>query len=90
MDEILRGLDFAFAYIDDVLIASSSMEEHLDHLEKVLKRFAEFRLTVNMDKCEFAVASTTFLGHHVSAEGMKPIPDNVKAIADYKVPESIT
>ena len=66
------------------------MEEHLDHLEKVLKRFAEFHLTVNMDKCDFAVASTTFLGHQMSAEGIQPIPDNVNAIADYKLPESIT
>ena len=90
MDEILRGLDFAFAYIDDVLIASSSMEEHLDHLEKVLKRFHEFHLTMNTDKCEFAVSTTTFLGHRVSPEGIQPLPDNIKAIADYKAPESIT
>ena len=41
MDEIPRS-GFAFAYIDDVIIASPSMEEHLDYLEKVLKRFVEF------------------------------------------------
>ena len=90
MNEILRGLDFAFAYIDDVLIASSSMEEHLDHLEKVLNRFHEFHLTMNTDKCEFAVSTTTFLGHRVSPEGIQPLPDNIKAIAYYKAPESIT
>ena len=42
MDEILRGLDFAFAYIDDVLVASKDVVEHKQHLREVFRRLDEY------------------------------------------------
>lgn len=86
MNEVLDGLDFAHAYIDDICIASSSMEEHLQHLRIVFERLRKFNLTVNFDKCDLAKASVTFLGHHVSAAGVAPLPKKVEEIKNYDRP----
>ncbi len=47
MDQVLRGLPFAYGYIDDVLIASANPEEHIQHLKAVLERFASYGVVVN-------------------------------------------
>ncbi len=52
MDEVLAGLDFAFCYLDHIPKASSSNEEHLQHLQLVLQRQRQYRLVLNMKKCE--------------------------------------
>src|SRR5678815_2675180 len=75
LDSVLRGLPFVFAYIDDLLIASASPEEHTSHLRQVFSRLSEFGLCVNSSKCEFGVSSLTFLGHTISAEGIRPLED---------------
>ena len=51
MDEVLRGLDFVYCYIDDLLIASSSPEEHLEHLRMVLKYLEEHGILINVILC---------------------------------------
>ena len=53
MDSMLRGLSFASAYIDDIMVASKTFEEHLQHLEAVFKRLRECRLKVKTRKCQF-------------------------------------
>ena len=62
MDEVLRGLTLAYAYIDDVLIASSTTTEHRDHLRQVFQRFEEHHVIINPAKCEFGVPTLHFLG----------------------------
>ena len=89
IDQVLRGLPFVFAYIDDLLVASSSREEHYSHLKELFQRLDEFGLVVNPDKCTFGVESVEFLGHHVSAKGVSPLPEKVNAIVDFPVPTSI-
>lgn len=54
IDEVLRGLHFTFAYLNDVLIASRNIEEHTDHVEQVFRRLKHFGLKINPAKCEFA------------------------------------
>jgi hypothetical protein len=82
MDEVLSGLDFAFCYLDDILIGSSSTEEHMQHLHLVLQRLQEYGLVLNMEKCELARQEINFLGHHITAEGALPILRHVQAIQD--------
>ena len=65
IDEVLRGLPFAFAYIDHVLIASCDIKEHQDHLLQVFERLTHFGLKINLSKCEFAVSPLNFLGHMI-------------------------
>ena len=71
MDTVCRD-PFTFINLDDLLIASTHLNTHLHHLRLVLERLQEAGLIVNMDKCEFGVSETTFLGHHVSADGIPP------------------
>ena len=67
IDQVLRDLPFCYAYIDDILIASSSPEEHQQHLISVFERCKEFGVIINPSKCEFGVNHLTFLGHFVTA-----------------------
>ena len=55
MDQVLRGLDFCYVYIDDVLIASHTPEEHKAHLRLVLQCFDQYSILVNPAKCVFGV-----------------------------------
>ena len=89
MDEVLRGLDFAYWYMDDILIASSSKEEHLKHLRLVLSRLAEYGLTINVGKCKFGQSELNFLGHRISKDGIVPLGEKVEAIKSYPVPNSV-
>ncbi|GBO13151.1 Transposon Ty3-I Gag-Pol polyprotein, partial [Araneus ventricosus] len=89
MDNALQGLDFCFVYIDDLLIASSSLEEHLDHLKQVFDRLRKFGLVLNRDKCVFAVENLSFLGHKIDKYGITPLPEKVEAISNFPRPKTI-
>lgn len=53
LDQVLQGLDFAYAYIDDILVASASEQEHLIHLQTVLERLDQYGVIINPTKCVF-------------------------------------
>ncbi|GBM27214.1 Transposon Ty3-G Gag-Pol polyprotein, partial [Araneus ventricosus] len=89
MDNALQGLDFCFVYIDDLLIASSSLEEHLDHLKQVFDRLRKFGLVLNRDKCVFAVENLSFLGHKIDKYGITPLPEKVEAISNFPQPKTV-
>lgn len=88
MDEVLRGLPFVFVYLDDILIASKSVDEHRSHLLEVFERIKKFGLIVNLKKSEFGLDSIDFLGHHVSSDGIKPRKAKVEAIVKYPLPKN--
>ena len=89
MDEVTRGLPFVYVYLDDLLVASTSEEEHLIHLRLLFNRLAEYGVVVNPSKCQFGVSTLTFLGHGVDQYGIRPLADKVKSIRDFPVPESL-
>lgn len=86
MDSVLRGLPFVFVYLDDILVASSSLEEHHAHLREVFRRLDAHGLIVNPAKCQFGLPVIDFLGHRISASGAVPLPAKVQAIADFPRP----
>ena len=63
MDQVLRGSPFAYTYVDDVLIASSSPEEHLKHLRIVFERLAAHGIVINPNKCLFGVTELSGTPH---------------------------
>ena len=89
MDQVFNGLHFAFVYIDDVLVASRSREEHREHLKTVLGRLSSAGLVLNVAKCSFAQSEVEFLGHHVSCKGVRPLADKVRALKEHNRPATI-
>jgi hypothetical protein len=61
MDDTLRGLDFCFAYLDDILVFSLSLEEHEQHLGALFKRFQRYGIIIKPAKCAFRAPELTFL-----------------------------
>ena len=90
IDTVLRGLDFCYANIDDLLIASTSPEEHIHHLRLIFERLRDHGIVINPQKCHFGEVSLDFLGHHVDSHGIYPLPDKVQAIRDFPPPTSQT
>ena len=86
IDEVLRDLHFSYAYIDDVLIASSTPEEHKQHLKLVFDRLRQFGVIVNPTKCELGVSELSFLGHSLNSQGIYPLQDKVKVIQEFPQP----
>nr|VZI09766.1 unnamed protein product [Spirometra erinaceieuropaei] len=89
IDQVLRGLDFVYAYIDDLLVASSDAAEHEIHLRQLFERLDPFGVVTNAAKCEFGVPSLIFLGHEVNSDGIKSVPEKVSAISAFPVPTTI-
>lgn len=86
MDEVLRNLEFCYVYIDDILIASTTEEEHLRHVGEVFGRLREYGVVINSAKCVFGKSQVTFLGHSVSSSGTRPLPEKVEAIRRFPQP----
>ena len=88
MDGIFRQLDFAFVYLDDILIASSSDDEHFDHLRQVFDLLSANGLVINKFKCVFGVTELDYLGHKVTIKGIQPLPDRIKSIQNFPIPQN--
>jgi hypothetical protein len=82
MDDTLRELDFCFAYLDDILIFSRSLEEHVQHLRTLFDRIQKCGILMNSAKCVFKASAITFLGYKVSAEGFRPLKERVAKLQD--------
>ena len=76
------NLTYALIYLDDVIVFSQTEEEHLHRLRVVFARFLEHGLKLKPSKCHFLQDEITFLGHEISADGMKPGTANLKAKAE--------
>jgi hypothetical protein len=79
----------ALVYLDDVLIFSKTAEEHERHVRDVLRRLEQAQLIVNLKKCHFYRESLEFLGFRVSAEGILPSSEKVRAVQDWPVPKNV-
>ena len=89
MDNVIRGLEFVFVYIDDILVSSTDETEHLTHLHTLFQCLRENGLVVNLAKCEFGVNEINFLAHDISQNGIAPSQDNVHAIVNFPPPSTV-
>ena len=87
--EVLRGLDFVFPFIDDLLLASENETQHREHLHVVLKRLEQNGITINPAKCNLGQSEVQFLGYTVSTKGIKPPQHKIEAITNYPKPTTI-
>lgn len=88
MDGILRDLEFCYVYIDDILVASKSEDEHEKHLRQLFQRLQDNGIVINPVKCKFGASRIAFLGYMISGEGTTPLPDKVVTIQDLPLPET--
>ena len=89
IEGVLRGIPKVAVYIDDILITGDSEEEHLQNLEAVLSRLEEEGLRLKKEKCEFMLPKIEYLGHVISAEGLHPAKDKIRAILEAPAPSSV-
>ena len=89
MDEVLGDLPHTFVYVDDLLVASPDAVSHRQHLREVLMRLRDAGLVINPKKCVFGVNKVEFLGHEVSADGIRPLESRVKAVQDFPPPRDV-
>lgn len=90
MNEILR--DFinktCVVYLDDVLIFSTSIQEHIKSISDIFKVLEENKLKIQIDKCNFMQKETNFLGHIITKEGLKPNPEKINIIEKIQLPKT--
>ncbi len=95
MQRVLMGLnpedgpDFVSVYIDDILVFSRTISEHLRHLQLVLERLKEAGLKLKPTKCHFIREEVEYLGHIITPQGLKPNPKLVAAVQEYPAPKNI-
>ena len=80
---------FVMVYLDDILIFSKNETEYAVHLRAVLDILRSAQLTVALWKCKFFQSEVMFLGHIVSAEGVKMDPAKVQAVKDFPRPTDV-
>lgn len=78
MDQVFRDhIQYAAAYIDDIIIYSPTWQQHLEDLRTVLQALCQASLTANPAKCAVGLAQTQYLGHIVGGGSVRPVMDKV-------------
>ena len=81
MSTVLTSLsNFAFMYLDDVLVFSETYDNHIHHLNEVFTCFVKAGLKIQLSKCQYFKTQLHFLGHKISADGLEPLPEKLEAI----------
>ncbi|KAL1448640.1 hypothetical protein WDU94_001909 [Cyamophila willieti] len=90
MDHVLKGLKdvICFVHLDNIIIFSANLEEHIKYLKFVFDRLRDAGFKIHLDGSEFLKREVNYLGHVVTADGVKPNPENVKAITEYPIPRT--
>ena len=90
IETVLQGIPDTSVYIDDILVTGSTPEQHMKNLDDVLTRLEEAGLRLKQEKCQFLLPEVEYLGHVLSANGLKPSQKNIRAILAAPTPENVT
>lgn len=90
MNRVLQGINGyrAFVYLDDIIVISSTLQEHINQLREVFARLRKFNLQLQPPKCEFLRREVNYLGHVITEDGVKPDRAKVECISNYPVPRN--
>ncbi|KAK3506497.1 hypothetical protein QTP70_003044 [Hemibagrus guttatus] len=80
---------WVIAYIDDILVYSTSLEEHVHHVREVLSRLQRHHLFVKPEKCEFHQTTMTFLGYVIMQQGVEMDVTKVQAVTEWPSPTTV-
>ena len=88
MNQVLDNCSFAMTYLDDIIIFSETEEEHLSHIEEIFLRLEAADLKMKRSKCDFFKKHIHYLGHLISADGIRPLKDKLDTICDMPAPHN--
>jgi hypothetical protein len=92
MNDLLRPFlrKFALVFFDDILIYSPDWQTHLLHLQQVLQSLSAHQFYAKLSKFQFGVSSVEYLGHIISAEGVRADPSKIETMVEWPTPKNIT
>ena len=88
MDMTLHGIKHAHSYVDDILVHSTHLDQHIGDLRVTLVRLRDAKVQLRADKCHLGYQHTEFVGHLISPDGHSPLLSNVEKIATYEPPQT--
>ena len=89
MDSLFKGLTFASAYMDDIIVFSRTREEHVQHLRRTLQILREAGFRIKPSKCQWFKTTVNYVGHQISAEGVRAIPESAAVVLKYGKPTNV-
>ena len=89
INKVIKGLPFAFGYLDDVLIHSPDTESYLQHMRILFQRLREADLKLKDSKCNYFKTHAQYLGHLVSGKGIKPLPEKLESVKKMPAPTTL-
>ena len=92
MNDILSPFlrKFVLVFLDDILVYSPTLQDHVIHLEKVLSKLREHKLYMKRSKCSFAQHQLEYLGHIISDQGVSTDPAKTAAMMQWPIPTTVT
>ena len=90
MENLLQGIQGVCVYIDDILISGRTDEEHLEHLDEVIRRLAEAGMRLKKKKCAYLLSAVDYLGHVINAEGLRTSDSKIAGIVKAPAPRDVS
>lgn len=88
MNIVFSKMNNVLVYMDDLIIFSDNLEEHLKHLKSVFEKLKEHNLKIQIDKTEFFKKELLYLGHIISEKGVRPNPTKIEVIKNFLIPKT--
>ncbi len=89
MQSIFGHLDFVEIYIDDLIIFSETVEKHLEHIKQIFDIVEKYNIKLNPEKCQWGRDTIKILGHIISSNEIKMLPDKITVIRERKPPRNL-
>ena len=83
-------LNWCIIYLDDIIVFSRTLEEHLHRLKAVISKLRAASLKLKPTKCDLFQQHINYLGHVISKEGVSTDPDKIKAVTEWPQPTTVT
>lgn len=80
---------YVWVYLDDIILATETLEQHVNLIKEVAKRLNRANLTISLNKSKFCRESVRYLGYVVSEQGISIDMEKIKPILDYETPKTV-
>jgi len=87
LQELIKA-GHVLTYVDDFLIATESIEEHLKILSRVFELLVENKLELRIDKCKFLTTEIEYLGYIIKENTVRPLDSGISAVRNYPIPQN--